>query len=68
MPNCCGTSNGTLSFIASHCSALQGLDALGYEIVSTGGSATAIEREGVPVVRVEQLTGFPEMLDGKRDM
>lgn len=37
---------------------------LGYEIVSTGGSASAIEAAGVPVQRVEELTGFPEMLDG----
>jgi phosphoribosylaminoimidazolecarboxamide formyltransferase/IMP cyclohydrolase len=43
---------------------LQGLVELGYEIVSTGGSATAIEKAGVPVKRVEELTGFPEMLDG----
>lgn len=42
----------------------QGLSDLGYEIVSTGGSATAIEAAGVPVKRVEELTGFPEMLDG----
>lgn len=44
---------------------LQGLAELGYEIVSTGGSATAIEAAGVPVKRVEELTGFPEMLDGE---
>lgn len=37
---------------------------LGYELVSTGGSANAIEGAGVPVTRVEELTGFPEMLDG----
>ncbi|PSC68677.1 Bifunctional purine biosynthesis [Micractinium conductrix] len=43
----------------------KGLSDLGYEIVSTGGSATAIEAAGVPVKRVEELTGFPEMLDGR---
>jgi AICAR transformylase/IMP cyclohydrolase PurH len=32
--------------------------------VSTGGSAKAIEAAGVPVKKVEDLTGFPEMLDG----
>lgn len=42
----------------------QGLSELGYEVVSTGGSASAIEAAGVPVQRVEELTGFPEMLDG----
>ena len=43
---------------------LQGLAQHGYEIVSTGGSAAAIEAAGVPVERVEQLTRFPEKLDG----
>lgn len=42
----------------------QGLADLGYELVSTGGSASAIEAAGLPVRRVEELTGFPEMLDG----
>lgn len=37
---------------------------LGYELVSTGGSAAAIEGFGVPVSSVAELTGFPEMLDG----
>jgi phosphoribosylaminoimidazolecarboxamide formyltransferase/IMP cyclohydrolase len=46
---------------------VQGLTDLGYEVVSTGGSATAIEAAGVPVQRVEELTGFPEMLDGALD-
>lgn len=41
------------------------LTGLGYELVSTGGSAKAIEGAGVPVTRVEELTGFPEMLDGR---
>lgn len=36
-----------------------------YEIVSTGGSAASLEKEGIPVTRVENLTGFPEMLDGR---
>ena len=43
----------------------KGLHDLGYEIVSTGGSAAAIDKAGVPVKRVEELTGFPEMLDGR---
>lgn len=43
---------------------MQGLEELGYAIVSTGGSAAAVEAAGVPVRRVEELTGFPEMLDG----
>jgi len=44
---------------------MQGLHELGYDIVSTGGSAAAIEKSGIPVQRVEELTGFPEMLDGR---
>jgi len=38
---------------------------LGWEIVSTGGTAEALRREGIPVVLVEQVTGFPEMMDGR---
>lgn len=37
----------------------------GVEIVSTGTTAAAIEAAGAPVTRVEQLTGFPECLDGR---
>ena len=38
---------------------------LRWEIVSTGGTAEALRREGVPVVPIEQVTGFPEMMDGR---
>jgi phosphoribosylaminoimidazolecarboxamide formyltransferase/IMP cyclohydrolase len=41
------------------------LVALGWEIVSTGGTAEALRREGIPVVPIEQVTGFPEMMDGR---
>jgi phosphoribosylaminoimidazolecarboxamide formyltransferase / IMP cyclohydrolase len=41
------------------------LHAAGVEIVSTGSTAGAIEAAGVPVARVEDVTGFPEMLDGR---
>ena len=37
----------------------------GAELVSTGKTATAIEKAGLPVTRVEDLTGFPECLDGR---
>jgi len=37
----------------------------GTEIVSTGGTAAAIRNAGVPVRDVAELTGFPEMLDGR---
>lgn len=42
-----------------------GLHELGYTIVSTGGTASALENAGVSVTKVEQLTCFPEMLDGR---
>jgi phosphoribosylaminoimidazolecarboxamide formyltransferase/IMP cyclohydrolase len=41
------------------------LHAAGVEIVSTGSTAAAIEAAGAPVTRVEELTGFPEILDGR---
>lgn len=37
----------------------------GVEIVSTGSTAATIVKSGVPVIRVEELTGFPESLDGR---
>ena len=43
----------------------RGLHELGVEIVSTGGTARALAAEGVPVREVRDLTGFPEMLDGR---
>ncbi|KAL0375910.1 UNVERIFIED_CONTAM: Bifunctional purine biosynthesis protein PurH [Sesamum calycinum] len=42
-----------------------GLQELGYVIVSTGGTASALESAGVSVTKVEELTHFPEMLDGR---
>ncbi len=44
---------------------VRGLAAAGVELVSTGGSAALIEGLGLPVTRVEDLTGFPECLDGR---
>ena len=41
------------------------LDALGVEIVSTGGTARLLREAGVPVRDVSEVTGFPEMLDGR---
>lgn len=43
----------------------RGLEAAGVEIVSTGGTAAAIASYGIPVTKVESLTGFPECLDGR---
>ncbi|KAL8217373.1 hypothetical protein R6Q57_020746 [Mikania cordata] len=41
------------------------LQELGYTIVSTGGTASALENAGISVTKVEELTKFPEMLDGR---
>src|SRR2546426_2437599 len=41
------------------------LTGLGWEIVSTGGTAEALRREQVPVIGIEDVTGFPEMMDGR---
>ena len=44
---------------------VRGLHDAGVALVSTGGSAALIEGLGVPVTKVEDLTGFPECLDGR---
>jgi phosphoribosylaminoimidazolecarboxamide formyltransferase / IMP cyclohydrolase len=43
----------------------EGLRSIGFEIISTGGTAAALGAAGVPVVGVSDITGFPEMLDGR---
>ncbi len=43
----------------------RGLVGLGWSIASTGGTYAALQKAGVRVDRVEDLTGFPEMLDGR---
>ncbi len=43
----------------------RGLVSLGYEIVSTGGTLRTLEDAGVPVTAVADVTGAPEILDGR---
>jgi phosphoribosylaminoimidazolecarboxamide formyltransferase/IMP cyclohydrolase len=43
----------------------RGLTALGWELISTGGTYATISGAGIPVRKVEDVTGFPEMLDGR---
>ena len=43
----------------------KGLVDLGIEILSTGGTMAALEKAGIPVVGVSEVTKFPEMLDGR---
>ncbi len=41
------------------------LELLGIEIVSTGGTATYLRDNGIPVLPVSEVTGFPEILEGR---
>lgn len=43
----------------------RGLEELGVEILSTGGTARLLREQGVTVKDVAEVTGFPEMLDGR---
>ncbi len=43
----------------------QGLHALGIRLLSTGGTAQLLQSQGLPVTEVAEVTGFPEMLDGR---
>jgi phosphoribosylaminoimidazolecarboxamide formyltransferase/IMP cyclohydrolase len=43
----------------------RGLADLGWEIVSTGGTAATLRNAGLQVIPVDEITGFPELLDGR---
>ncbi len=43
----------------------RGLVALGVELLSTGGTYRALDEDGIPVLPVSEVTGFPEILDGR---
>lgn len=43
----------------------QGLVAADFEIISTGGTFSVLEKAGVPVTPIDEVTHFPEMLDGR---
>ncbi|MFW6148473.1 MAG: bifunctional phosphoribosylaminoimidazolecarboxamide formyltransferase/IMP cyclohydrolase [Atribacterota bacterium] len=43
----------------------RGLIKVGYEIISTGGTARALKDSGIKVTLISELTGFPEILDGR---
>ncbi len=38
---------------------------LGFEIISTGGTKAALEAAGIPTIGIEEVTDFPEMMDGR---
>ena len=44
---------------------VKGLDQLGVQIISTGGTAKTISKLGVKVTEISSYTGYPEMLDGR---
>jgi phosphoribosylaminoimidazolecarboxamide formyltransferase / IMP cyclohydrolase len=41
------------------------LVSLGFEIISTGGTKKALQEQGIPVLSVSEVTGFPEILEGR---
>ncbi|AZK48731.1 bifunctional phosphoribosylaminoimidazolecarboxamide formyltransferase/IMP cyclohydrolase [Paenibacillus lentus] len=43
----------------------RGLSQLGVEIISTGGTKNLLSKEGIPVIGISDVTGFPEVLDGR---
>lgn len=43
----------------------RGLESMGFEIISTGGTAMSLASAGIDVIPVSDVTGFPEMLEGR---
>src|SRR5918992_6355902 len=43
----------------------RGLASRGFELVSTGGTAKALQQAGLDVIAISDVTGFPEMMDGR---
>ncbi len=44
---------------------VQELTNLGFEIISTGGTKTVLEKAGLQPIGIEAITEFPEMMDGR---
>ena len=44
---------------------VKGLKELGWEIIATGGTQKLLEAEGVKTIGISEITGFPEILDGR---
>ena len=44
---------------------VSGLVENGYEIISTGGTKKALEQAGLKPIGISEVTGFPEILDGR---
>ncbi|CAG0976888.1 phosphoribosylaminoimidazolecarboxamide formyltransferase / IMP cyclohydrolase [Methanosarcinales archaeon] len=43
----------------------QGLTRFGFEIISTGGTYSVLKKAGIKVIDISDITGFPEMMDGR---
>ena len=43
----------------------KGLEKLGFEIVSTGGTLNKLKEAGINAIAIDEVTKFPEMLDGR---
>jgi phosphoribosylaminoimidazolecarboxamide formyltransferase/IMP cyclohydrolase len=43
----------------------EGLIRAGYTLISSGGTAAALQKEGIPVMKVSEYTGSPEILNGR---
>jgi len=43
----------------------KGIKSFGFDIVSTGGTAEFLRKAGIKVIEVQELTGYPKMLDGR---
>lgn len=48
--------------IAEFAKALQNL---GWEIISTGGTKQTLDQENIRTIAIDEVTGFPEMMDGR---
>lgn len=43
----------------------KGLVQAGIEIISTGGTKKVLDEAGIPTLSIDEVTGFPEMMDGR---
>ena len=44
---------------------VRGLVELGVEVISTGGTARHLREAGLPITGISEVTGFPEIMDGR---
>ena len=44
---------------------VSGLQSLGWEIIATGGTQSLLEKNGVKTIGISEVTGFPEICDGR---